>query len=196
MAITAMRKTADLSGQTKPKARESIVKNAYVDDICDSVSNVKEARTLTSDIDEVLASGGFHVKKWVSNQQISAEEDSEEIVLGRDSQTEKVLGIVWLPKEDKFSVRIKNGTSKQIPPTEGPRPLPTEKLTKRQILSKLASVFDPVGVGSAVLVKPKIAMQELWQLGLGWDDEVPPNVKATWAVLFQEMAALHEIKFA
>ena len=33
---------------------------------------------------------------------------------------------------------------------------------KRLILSKLAGVFDPMGTGAAVLVKPKIAMQELW----------------------------------
>ena len=51
------------------------------------------------------------------------------------------------------------------------------KLTNRLILSKLAGVFDPMGARAAVLVKPKIAMQELWQIGLGWDDEVPPEIK-------------------
>ena len=36
MATTAMRKTASLKEDVKPRAAEAIVKNAYVDDICDS----------------------------------------------------------------------------------------------------------------------------------------------------------------
>ena len=44
MAITAMRKTAETSKESNPKAAEAIIKNAYVDDICDSVQNVEEAK--------------------------------------------------------------------------------------------------------------------------------------------------------
>ena len=68
-------------------------------------------------------------------------------------------------------------------------------MTKCQILSKLAGTFDPIGAGAAVLVKSKIAMQALWQLGLGWDDEVPPEVKWKWMKLFEEMIALNTVKF-
>jgi hypothetical protein len=62
MATTAMRKTASLKEDVQPRAAEAIVKNAYVDDICDSVSTKEEAKDLTLDIDEVLESGGFHIK--------------------------------------------------------------------------------------------------------------------------------------
>ena len=44
MAITAMRKTAETSKESNPKAAEAIIKNAYVGDICDSVQNVEEAK--------------------------------------------------------------------------------------------------------------------------------------------------------
>ena len=43
MAITAMRKTAKMNEEEKPKAAETILKNAYVDDLCDSVKNAEEA---------------------------------------------------------------------------------------------------------------------------------------------------------
>ena len=62
MAITAMRKTAKMKQDEKPEAAEAIIKNAYVDDICDSVANANEAKNLTTDIDEVLGAGGFQVK--------------------------------------------------------------------------------------------------------------------------------------
>ena len=43
MATTAMRTTARLKENVKPRAAEAISKNAYVDDICDSVCTVEEA---------------------------------------------------------------------------------------------------------------------------------------------------------
>ena len=62
MATTAMRKTAKMKEEEKPRAAEAILKNAYVDDICDSVNNEHEANVLISDVDDVLEAGGFHVK--------------------------------------------------------------------------------------------------------------------------------------
>ena len=191
MAITAMRKTAKLMQDVKPKAAKTIINNAYVDDICDSAVNAYEAKTLTSDVDQVLATGGFQVKKRTSNVALDSKESSEEVVLGGETHAEKVLGTVWLPKEDKFSFKIKielarvNDQSTVIP----------VKLTKRQILSKLTGIFDPIGAGAAVLIKPKIAMQQLWQIGLGWDEEVPPNERIKWLALFEEMTALNDVEF-
>ena len=112
-------------------------------------------------------------------------------MLGGETHGEKVLGTVCLPKEGKFSFKIKiesasvNDQSTVIP----------VKLMKRQILSKLAGIFDPIGAGAAVLIKPKIAMQQLWQIGLGWDEEVPPNERIKWLALFEEMTALNYVKF-
>ena len=67
MAITAMQKNVNMHRETSHKAAESITKNTYVDDICDSVWTAEEARELTEDIDKVLAMGGFCVKKWITN---------------------------------------------------------------------------------------------------------------------------------
>ena len=79
-------------------------------------------------------------------------------------------------------------TKKALPYTD------SKKLTKRMILSKLDAIFDPIGGGVAILIKAKIAMQELWQLGLSRDDDVPPDIRKKWMVLFDKMAALNEVK--
>ena len=50
-------------------------------------------------------------------------------------------------------------------------------------------------MGAAVLIKPKIAMQQLWQIGLGWDEEVPPNERIKWLALFEEMTTFNDVKF-
>jgi hypothetical protein len=107
MATTAMRKTASLKEDVKPRAAEAIFKNAYVDDICDSVSTKEEAKDLTSDIDEILESGGFHIKRWISNAPINGEESSDEqVMVGSRDDTERVLGTVWIPKEGKLSYKV------------------------------------------------------------------------------------------
>ena len=69
------------------------------------------------------------------------------------------------------------------------------KLTKRQILSKLARTLNPVGAGATVLFKLKTAMQQLWQIGLGWDEDVPPNERIKCLPLFEKMTAFNYVKF-
>ena len=166
MAITAMRKTAKMKEEGKPKVAETILKNAYIDDICDSVKNVEEAKVLTKEVYVILETGGFHVKQWISSSQANATEESNEVVLGGQSHAEKVVGTVWPPEKDTFTFKIKIELAKETAPLGDPDVFIPVKLTRHLILSKLAGIFDPVGGGAAVLIKPKIAMQELWQLGL------------------------------
>ena len=89
------------------------------------------------------------------------------MVQGNDLQndSQKVLETVWNPHEDtSFKVKLDDtdlDAKKTFPISQA------TKLTKHIILSKLAGIYNLIGGGAAVLVKPKIAMQELWQLGLG-----------------------------
>ena len=62
MAQIALKKTAEGSKITHPKAVEVITKNAYMDDICHSLDTAMEAKQQTEDIDTVLEKGGFKVK--------------------------------------------------------------------------------------------------------------------------------------
>ena len=77
MAQTALRKTAQEGKSTHPKAAEVIMKNAYMDDICDSVDTVKEAKQQIEDVDDVLEKGGFQVKEWISNKPLRDKSQNE-----------------------------------------------------------------------------------------------------------------------
>lgn len=197
MATVAMRKSAEFKEESKPEAAEAIKKNTYMDDMCDSQASKGKARTLTSDIDEVLDAGGFRVKEWISNIPLKVKESPGEVVLGedQDNNMQKVLGTVWHPKEDQFSFKVKVDFANTAPNNDKPIPATPTKLKKRLILSKLSGIFDPIGAGAVVLIKAKIAMQELWQHGLSWDEEVPPEVKKKWMTLFNEMNALNIVRF-
>ena len=105
MAVTAMRKIAKMK-EEKPKAAEAILKSASVDCICDLVNNAEKAK-VKKEVEEILETGGFHVKYWLSSSQASATEDPNEVTLGGESHVEKVLGTVWLPEKDTFTFKMK-----------------------------------------------------------------------------------------
>jgi len=69
-------------------------------------------------------------------------------------------------------------------------------LTKRVILSKVARIYDPIGLASAFLIRAKIAIQQVCQLGIGWDEELPPTIRDQWIKLFHEMTELNHVSFA
>ena len=54
------------------------------------------------------------------------------------------------------------------------------KLTRRVILSVYSRIFDPLGFVQPFILQPKLVIQELWRLGLLWDDEVSAEVSKNW----------------
>ena len=79
-------------------------------------------------------------------------------------------------------------------PDYRPNPVPL-KMTKRMILSQVARIYDPIGFAAAFIIRTKIGLQKLWQLGLDWDDEVPVAVQDQWISLFKEMKELDNVSF-
>lgn len=77
---------------------------------------------------------------------------------------------------------------------ETPRHAPM-KMTKRMILSQVAQISDPIGFAAAFLVKAKIGVQQLWQLGVDWDEDLPPSIQRKWFSMFQEMKKLENVSF-
>ena len=74
--------------------------------------------------------------------------------------TRKTLGVVWIVLEDKFSFSF-------VPP-------PAELvLTKRNVLKKTASIYDPFRFLPPFVVRTKMLMEEAWMEAFGWDEDLP-----------------------
>ena len=196
MAQTTLRKTAEESKITHPKAAEVVMKNAYMDDICDSVDTVMEAKQQTEDIDTVLQKGGFKVKGWISNKPLrnpGQNEKREMTPMFQGSVEENVLGITWNNQSDTLSFKVNFELMNRI--IEADQQQPKIKLTKRLLLSQIARIYDPVGFATTFLMRAKIGMQVLWQTGVDWDEETPPAICYKWIELFKEMKELSKITF-
>ena len=192
MAQIALRKTAQENKAGYPEAAEVLTNNTYMDDIYESVDTEKEARKLTNDIDTVLKTGGFRVKEWISNKILEEKVngDVEKKINMFKGDEEKVLGTLWNFKTDKFYFRVAANLLKLDNSQNH-----VQKMTKRMILSQVARFYDPIGFAAAFIVRTKIEMQRLWQLGLDWDDELPIAVQENWISLFQEIKELDSVSF-
>ncbi|XP_068738751.1 uncharacterized protein [Montipora capricornis] len=146
-----------------------------MDDILDSVQTVSGARQLTTEIDKVLAKGGFRIKEWQSNRDLkdTGDKQNEEVNVPKGSG-DKVLGIVWNSTEDSFKFKVKSETIDCLNSSEW---------TKRSILSQIARIYDPVGFAAAFLIRAKIGFQELRQQGYEWDEDLPSTVQQKWLSL-------------
>uniref|UniRef100_A0A915D8U5 Uncharacterized protein n=1 Tax=Ditylenchus dipsaci TaxID=166011 RepID=A0A915D8U5_9BILA len=51
-----------------------------------------------------------------------------------------------------------------------------EKLTKRVVLSTIASFFDPLGLLTPTLLPAKSFLQDLWLSKIDWDEKVPEDL--------------------
>ena len=184
MAQVALRKTAEEGESDSPRAAQMIKDNSYMDDILDSVQTNNEATELTAEIDGILEKGGFQVKGCTSNAELIPEnnrKETEEINVPQGKQDAKVLGLAWNNKDDVLKYKVEVKVSQQ------------SKLTKRNILSQVARIYDPIGFAAPSLVRAKIGLQDLWKEGLDWDDELSPNVETKWQAYFTKMQQLNSV---
>ena len=179
-----------------PEAAEAITKNSYMDDICDSVDDVESAKKPAGNIDTILSKGGFWVKEWTSNEDLTKglnRDDSDETVLQVDGEEDegKVLGVVWKHKTDERRFKVRED---MLVPVESSS-CDQNTLTKRKIMSKVARIYDPIGLASALIIRGKISLQNLWQTGADWDDKLPSEAQEHWKALFQEITKLNQVSF-
>lgn len=191
MAQLALRMTAEEAEPRCPEAAQVLKESVYMDDICHSVRDVKEAKQLTKEIDEVLEEGGFKVKGWTSNENLRGESQNEgETRILEAALEDKVLGIAWDNQQDMFTYKVKEAVSCSKDGKED-----GSRLTKRKVLSRIARIFDPIGFAAPVLVRAKIGMQQLWQRGYDWDEVLPPDQQEWWMIVFQGMQDLNDVRY-
>jgi len=94
----------------------------------------------------------------------------------------KTLGLTWSVHDDQIRyathpVRI------------------AEKLTKRNILSEIAKIFDPLGLLGPIVLYAKRLMQNVWRSGVHWDESVPQNIYTEWLEFARQLEVIEQITF-
>ena len=170
-----------------PSAAETVLQSTYMDDSLDSVEEDEKGIELYHELSALWAKAGMHARKWVSNSDkvmaVIPEEDRATEVNIRDNKdtVTSTLGLQWNSTEDVFVV----------PAIPAPFDYP---ITKRSVLKKVATVFDPLGLISPFIVQAKIMLQELWHRGYDWDEEVEDEVANRIQNWFSQLPCLANVK--
>ena len=184
-AIKTLHQIADDNADECPLAAEIIKHDFYVDDLVSGCDSQEVALVLQKQLIDVLARGGFPLRKWTSSDPALLESlpaEMRETSLPLDfnpDATIKTLGLKWQPALDQFVFAVK------LPPSS--------QVTKRSMLSELAKLFDPLGLMSPVTIRGKILFQSLWYLPIHWDDEVDEEISASWQRYLSDLAKISEI---
>ncbi|UYV71130.1 hypothetical protein LAZ67_8001829 [Cordylochernes scorpioides] len=141
LAMRTLQQLAEDEGQNYPEASRVTLNDFYVDDLLTGAQTIAETKELIDQLKDLKKKGGFHLRKWNSNchEIVShVEEMNEEKKINLEKGAiSKILGIVWDHVQDTFRVNIT---------------LPEEVVTKRDLLSNIARIFDPIGFLSPTTV--------------------------------------------
>lgn len=184
LAMRTLHKLARDHGHKYPLAAEALLNSSFMDDIVLTATTTAEAEVLVQQLIELLALGGFTLKKWTSSlpsllKNFPVEHLECPVLDETNSPRLSILGVQWLPGEDTFTYKIY---------------ISNKKGTKRNILSAIASMYDPLSWLTPVIMKAKILMQDIWRLKIDWDQTAPLEIRQRWTEFQNQLSSLPQVR--
>lgn len=154
--------------QEFPAAVEAITSDTYVDDLVTSFRTEAEAIMVLKEVVMIHANADFHLHKWQSNSSLVMQIYGEPHA-PKTKQLQKhpkALGIAWDTERDMlyFDFEKVTQTFADLLPT------------KREMLSLIMSLFDPLGLVAHLAIIGRLLLRETWKIDCDWDDQVPDSL--------------------
>ena len=152
-----------------PLAGAIILLQMYMDGILTSLETDDEAIKSRDQLRELLGKTGFEIRRWCGNMpKVLRDVPVEDRVANGNTEESKLpcikaLRVQWNAEMDMFTFNL--STPQDV------------VYTKRRFLKKLAMLFDPLQMVVPFAIRARMAMQETWLLGIGWDDQFPSDLK-------------------
>ncbi|XP_075159311.1 uncharacterized protein LOC142232399 [Haematobia irritans] len=187
LALRTLLQLAEDEKERFPIGSKILKENMYVDDSLVGAHSVSEALEARNQLIAILESAGFQLRKWTSNRREILEDLPRDHLLNEqfldfdDKSSVKTLGIRWDAVSDEFYFVTEKLAHK-------------ETFTKREVLSIIARLFDPLGWLSPVVINAKILMQMMWLDNIGWDDPIKPLSLLKWKTFVSNYRAIDQIR--
>lgn len=147
-----------------------ILQNIYVDNVITGVDTEAEAVKFYERAKTLFSNASMNIREWMSNSSKFLENIP---IVDRATGKTKILGLLWNTEND--SLLVYTPQEKEF----------TNNPTKRSVLKFTASVFDPLGLFSPVLLQAKQFLHKLWQQKFDWDCELPAELQSEWREIAQ-----------
>lgn len=188
LATRTLNKLAEDQSINYPEAAQIVKEDFYVDNLATGTHSIEKGKQLQSDLTQIMSAGKLRLRQWYANNEqilenVPIEDRHDRATLVELVQKSvKTLGVYWNQKYDTFEFKVTPMSSKNY-------------LTKRELLSDISKLFDPIGWLAPSTIKAKIFMQSLWAVkNLDWDDRVPENKMLEWRKYRSQLHLLENIK--
>ena len=185
----ALRETAkDNKNMFHPSIISTVENNFYVDDCLKSLPSEQDAVQLVKELTSLCQKGGFRLTKWISNSRtvlmhIPKEDRAREVReldLDRDKlPVERALGLLWSVEDDMFKFNIV---------------LKEKPHTRRNMLSIVCSIYDPLGFLCPLTLPAKLLLQELCRSKHDWDSRIPQATSDKWGRWIDDLCVLENFE--
>ena len=170
--------------------------DGYVDDIIHSDTTLEIARSTAASLDVVINQAQLSVKAYT----FSGSPPSPEV--SKDGVHVGLVGLLWNPEDDLLGLDIKElyfGKAKRgvLPELVSGDIGETlrKNFTRRNMLGKVAGIYDPTGLATAITSKLKLDLHDLCLENLGWDDQIPDSYLEKWLTNLDNIQSLKEVRF-
>ncbi|XP_075156248.1 uncharacterized protein LOC142229564 [Haematobia irritans] len=187
LALRTLLQLADDESRRFPIGSKILKECMYVDDALVGSHSIAEAITAREQLVQILESGGFEIRKWTSNCKTILENLPREHLLNSEfldfdeKSVAKTLGITWDAVSDSFYFVSEKLEEKPF-------------FTKREVLSIIARLFDPLGWLAPVVITAKVLMQQLWLDEIEWDDHLKPLTLIKWKTFVKKYKDIDTIR--
>lgn len=155
--------------------------NLYIDNFIFSSSSLETLFNVFQTITSRLAEGGFDLCSWNSNShELCSFFQSKDKFVKHQSQEERVLGYLYDKSSD--SIKLNDFEFSSV-------------FSKRQLLSQISKVFDPLSLFLPVTIRGRLLMRETWNREMGWDENIGLDLNSLWEELRKDLTGLKEISF-
>ena len=198
----ALSELADYIRDENPELALFLVLSRYVDDLMDSKATKERCVKMAMAADDLFAKVGLKCKAWT----ISGEPPSS--IVTKDGLSVGAGGFRWFPEGDFLELLIpalhfgkarrgRLGDEVKIfdSTKDDMESFVPEKLTRRQVSSKLASLWDLMGHLSPIMNGLKLDLREVFHNTESWDDAMPRDLRQKWVQNFLMFEKLRGMKF-
>lgn len=171
LAMRTLKQLAIDDADKYPLAAPAVSQSFYMDDLFSGANTIHQAKELQHQLIEMLKGAGMNLRKWSSNVpdllvDLSPDQLNNPLEF-KCSETRKTLGLRWNSSTDSFSFQNQLDHN-------------NKRVTKRQLLSEISKLFDPLGWLSPLSIRAKLLFQNAWTSHLSWDEEVPQPIQDNW----------------
>ncbi|XP_055678197.1 uncharacterized protein LOC129786957 [Lutzomyia longipalpis] len=181
LATRTLIQLAEEEGHLFPLAAKAIRECFYVDDCLVSLPSISDLMLLREELIQLLGRAQFQLAKFKSNCPSETDDNGDSQSHDLADDTVKTLGLIWNSTSDTFQFNLSDS-------------IPTENVTKRQMLSAIAKIYDPIGLIGPIISHAKLMMQEVWLLKVDWDTPVPSDLQHKWSTFIKDLPSIESLR--